>query len=98
MDVADMTGKTVVVTGGSSGIGLETAVALARAGADTVITARDRGRGEAALADVRRRSGHDRVDLLVFDLGRLASVREGRPPSSTVVPGSTSSSTTPGWS
>ncbi|HEY5244321.1 MAG TPA: SDR family oxidoreductase [Acidimicrobiales bacterium] len=77
MDVADMTGKTVVITGGSSGIGLETAVALAGAGADTIITARDRGRGEAALADVRRRSGNDRVDLVVFDLGRLASVREG---------------------
>ncbi|HVX22729.1 MAG TPA: SDR family oxidoreductase [Acidimicrobiales bacterium] len=77
MDVADMTGKTVVVTGGSSGIGLETAVALATAGARVVVTARDQGRGEAAVADVRRRSGRDDVDLVVFDLGSLASVRQG---------------------
>ena len=77
MDVADMTGKTVVITGGNSGIGLETAVALARAGAKTVITARDRGRGEAAVADIRARSGRDDVDLVVFDLGSIASVREG---------------------
>jgi retinol dehydrogenase 12 len=98
MDVADMTGKTVVVTGGSSGIGWETAAALARAGADTVITPRDRGRGEAALADVRRRSGSDRVDLVVFDLGRLASVREGAAAILDRAPRLDVSSTMPGWS
>ena len=77
MDVADMTGKTVVITGGNSGIGLETAVALARAGAKTVITARDPSRGEAAVADIRARSGHDDVELVVFDLGSTASTRQG---------------------
>ncbi len=77
MDVADMTGKTVVITGGNSGIGLETAVALAQAGAKTVITARDRTRGEAAVADIRARSGRDDVDLVVFDLASIASIRAG---------------------
>ena len=77
MDVADMTGKTVVITGGNSGIGLETAVALARAGAKTVITARGRARGEAAVADIRKRAGSDQVELVVFDLASLGSVREG---------------------
>ncbi len=77
MDIADMTGKTVVITGGNSGIGLETAVALAKAGAKTLITARDRARGEAARADIGARSGSDDVDLVVFDLASLASVREG---------------------
>ena len=72
MGVADMTGKTVVITGANSGIGLETAVELARAGATTVITARDRARGEAAVADIRARAGHDRVDLVLFDLGDIA--------------------------
>ena len=77
MDVADMTGKTVVITGGNSGIGLETAVALARAGARVLVTARDRARGEAAVADIRARSGNDRVEVVVFDLASLASVRQG---------------------
>jgi NAD(P)-dependent dehydrogenase (short-subunit alcohol dehydrogenase family) len=77
MDVADMTGKTVVITGGNSGIGLETAVALAQAGAKTLITVRDRARGEAAVADIKARSGRDDVDLVVFDLGSIASTRQG---------------------
>ena len=76
-DVADMTGKTVVVTGGNSGIGLETAVALTRAGARVVVTARDRARGEAAVAEIARRAGSDGVELVVFDLASLASVRAG---------------------
>ena len=77
MEGTDMTGRTVVITGGNSGIGTETAVALARAGAHTVITARHQGRGQAAVTDIKARSGSDRVDLVVFDLGSLASVRSG---------------------
>ncbi|HUY21185.1 MAG TPA: SDR family oxidoreductase [Acidimicrobiales bacterium] len=77
MDVPDMTGKTVVVTGGNSGIGLETAVALARAGATTLITARDPARGAAAVADIRARAGNDAVDVVLFDLGSIASIRQG---------------------
>ena len=77
MAAADMTGKTVIITGGNSGIGKETAVALAKAGARTVITARDRAKGEAAVEDIRARSDNGQVELVVFDLSRLASVREG---------------------
>lgn len=78
MAAADMTGKTVIITGGNSGIGKETAVALAAAGARTVITARDRSKGEAAVEDIRTRSGGaGEVEFVVFDLSRLASVREG---------------------
>jgi NAD(P)-dependent dehydrogenase (short-subunit alcohol dehydrogenase family) len=76
-DVHDMTGKTVVVTGATSGIGVETAVALAGAGARVVITGRDRARGEAAVEDIKRRSGSQMVELVVFDLGDLSSVRAG---------------------
>jgi len=75
--VAPMEGRTVVITGGNSGIGKATAVALARAGAHTVITARSEARGRQALADIRRTSGSDAVDLVLFDLADLASVRDG---------------------
>src|ERR1035437_6235835 len=72
-----MTGKTVIVTGGNSGIGKATAVALARVGAQTVITARDVSRGNQAVAEIRQSSGSDLVELVVFDLADLASVRVG---------------------
>jgi NAD(P)-dependent dehydrogenase (short-subunit alcohol dehydrogenase family) len=77
MNVADMTGKTAVVTGANSGIGKQTALSLARAGARVVITARDPVRGRDAVSDIRSRSGNESVDLVVFDLGNLASVRTG---------------------
>jgi NAD(P)-dependent dehydrogenase (short-subunit alcohol dehydrogenase family) len=77
VSIADMTGKTVVITGGNSGIGLETAVALRRAGATTVITGRDEGRCRAALADLAARAGSGQADMVVFDLASLASVRDG---------------------
>ena len=72
-----MKGKTVVITGGNSGIGLETAVGLARKGAEVIITARDPERGKRAVDDIKSRSGSDTVDLAVFDLGDLASTRAG---------------------
>jgi len=72
-----MTGKTVIVTGGNSGIGKATAVALARMGARVIITARDRTRGNQAAEEIRLASGSDQVELAVFDLGDLASVRAG---------------------
>lgn len=76
-EVADMTGRTAVITGGNSGIGFETAVALARAGARVLVTARDRARGEAAVAEIAGKAGSDAVELVVFDLASLASVRAG---------------------
>jgi NAD(P)-dependent dehydrogenase (short-subunit alcohol dehydrogenase family) len=72
-----MDGKTVVVTGANSGVGKATAVALAAAGARTVITARSEHRGLEALSDIRAASGSDQVELVVFDLADLASIREG---------------------
>jgi NAD(P)-dependent dehydrogenase (short-subunit alcohol dehydrogenase family) len=77
MGVTDMQGKTVIITGANSGIGLATAVALAGAGARTVLTARDQSRGEAAVREVSERSGNPEVSLVTFDLGSLASVRQG---------------------
>jgi NAD(P)-dependent dehydrogenase (short-subunit alcohol dehydrogenase family) len=52
-------------------------VALARAGATTVITVRDEAKGRKAVADIAGRSGHGGADFVVFDLASLASVRAG---------------------
>src|ERR1700733_8505208 len=76
-EVPSMEGRTVVVTGASSGIGKATATALAKAGARTVISARSSERGRQAVEDIRRASGSEIVDLAVFDLGDLAAVRDG---------------------
>ena len=75
--VPSMDGTTVIITGGNSGIGKATAVELARAGARVVVTARSESRGAAAVADVRTSSGSSAVDLSVFDLADLSSVRAG---------------------
>jgi NAD(P)-dependent dehydrogenase (short-subunit alcohol dehydrogenase family) len=76
--VPDMGGKTVVVTGGNSGIGFETAAGLGAMGARVLITARNVGRGEAAQRQLAQRIGSKgSVELVVFDLGDLASVRKG---------------------
>lgn len=74
----DMQGKTVVVTGGNSGIGFETAAALGAMGARMLITARNAGRGEAAVTMLTQRlGGAGAVELVVFDLADLSSVRAG---------------------
>ena len=69
-----MKGKTCVVTGATAGIGMETAVALAAAGARVAIVGRTRDKGERALSEIRQRSGGD-VDLFVADLGSQRAVR-----------------------
>jgi NAD(P)-dependent dehydrogenase (short-subunit alcohol dehydrogenase family) len=71
----DMHGKVCLVTGASSGIGKETAVELAKLGATVVAVSRDRVRGEAALAEIRSRSGNPTVELLLGDLGVQSGVR-----------------------
>ena len=78
LEKADMHGKTVVVTGGNSGIGFETAAALAAMGARVLITARSADRGRAAVASLLDRlCGDAGVQLVVFDLSDLSSVRRG---------------------
>ncbi len=68
-------GKKCVVTGANSGIGKETAIALAEAGADLVMVCRNPERGAAALEDVRAVATGD-VDLMLCDMASLASIRE----------------------
>jgi retinol dehydrogenase 12 len=73
--MTDMSGKTVLVTGGNTGIGLETAAGLAAMGAEVIITSRDEAKGKAAVEEIRRRHPDARVEAMELDLVRLADVR-----------------------
>ncbi|MGW0591257.1 oxidoreductase [Streptosporangium sp. NPDC002607] len=70
-DIPDQNGRTAVVTGANSGIGIATVEALAAAGAHVVLAVRDPKRGEAAAARV-----HGSVEVRRLDLADLASVRK----------------------
>jgi NAD(P)-dependent dehydrogenase (short-subunit alcohol dehydrogenase family) len=70
-----MNGKVCLVTGGNSGIGREIAVGLARLGATVVIVARDEGRGERAVAEIKRKTRSQNVGLIVADLSSMQSIR-----------------------
>lgn len=72
----DVRGKTVLVTGATSGIGLEAAVALARQGARVVVAGRDAGRTAAAVATVRSRAGVQEVPHLLCDFSSQESIRK----------------------
>src|SRR5260370_5366575 len=71
-----MQGKTCMVTGANSGIGKATALGLAQMGANVVMVARDRARGEVAQNEVKAKSGNNSVDLLVADLSSQQSIRQ----------------------
>ncbi len=70
-----MAGKTVLVTGGTGGIGKATATGLAALGARVAITGRDPERARAAAADIAARSGNPTVDVFAADLSAQAEVR-----------------------
>ncbi|MDP3745835.1 MAG: oxidoreductase [Phenylobacterium sp.] len=70
----DLSGRNVVVTGGASGIGVETARALAGAGADVMLAVRDRVAGERVASEINQSIGADRVLAGTLDLASLGSV------------------------
>ncbi len=73
--MTDLTGRTCLVTGATSGIGEETALGLARLGARVILVGRSRERGERALARVRAESGNAAVELRLADLASLTEIR-----------------------
>lgn len=67
--------RVAIVTGANSGMGRATSLALARTGAQVVMLCRSKSRGEAALAEVKELSGSKSVELMLCDLGSMASIR-----------------------
>ncbi|GGS02032.1 oxidoreductase [Deinococcus sedimenti] len=72
----DLKGQTAVVTGGASGLGIETVRALLGAGARVIMPVRDTARGEQVARDLAQATGNSDVHVLHLDLSSLASVRQ----------------------
>ncbi|MEZ4266473.1 MAG: SDR family NAD(P)-dependent oxidoreductase [Myxococcota bacterium] len=70
-----MVGRVVVISGGTSGLGLETARALAAMGATVEIIARNPDKAETRCRELREETGNPAIDYVVADTGDLATVR-----------------------
>jgi NAD(P)-dependent dehydrogenase (short-subunit alcohol dehydrogenase family) len=67
--------KICLITGATSGIGKATAMGLVNMGASVVMVGRDRGRGEAALAEIKEKSANASVELMLADLSSQEEIR-----------------------
>ncbi len=70
-----MKDKIVLITGGTGGIGKQTALALAKMGAKVVVTGRSQTSGEAAVQELKQLSGSQQIDLLLADISTRQGVR-----------------------
>lgn len=75
-DIRDQSGRTAVITGANTGLGYETAAALAAKGAHVVLAVRNLDKGKAAADLIARRSPGADVTLQELDLTSLDSIRE----------------------
>ena len=67
-------GRTVVITGGTGGIGVQSALGIAKTGAHLFITGRNRERGEAARQRIIDETGNDGVELVVGDVSSIDGI------------------------
>jgi NAD(P)-dependent dehydrogenase (short-subunit alcohol dehydrogenase family) len=73
-DIPPQQGRLVVITGATGGLGYETALALAEAGADVVLTGRNASKGETALRKIRAAHPRAQIRYADLDLASLGSV------------------------
>lgn len=70
-----LVGRVALITGANTGIGLVTARELAARGAHVFIACRSLEKGQAAVDDIRKTTGNEKVELLALDLGDFDSIR-----------------------
>jgi NAD(P)-dependent dehydrogenase (short-subunit alcohol dehydrogenase family) len=73
-EIPSQLGRSAVVTGATGGLGYETALALAKAGAEVILTGRDDRKGQSAIEEIRREVSGARVNYERLDLANLASI------------------------
>jgi NAD(P)-dependent dehydrogenase (short-subunit alcohol dehydrogenase family) len=74
LDGIDLSGKRAIVTGAASGIGIETARALAGAGAAVTLAVRDTAKGGEVAADIAKTTGNEQVDVGALELTDPAGI------------------------
>lgn len=74
-NIPDLTGKTIIVTGGNSGLGFEAVKALARKNAEVILAARSLERGNQAKETILAEFPHCNISVMALDLGDLASIK-----------------------
>ncbi len=75
-DIPNLAGKFAIVTGGSRGIGYETAIGLVAAGADVIIVGRDEAKGIEAVEKMKETYSKIIISFIKVDLGSLTQIKE----------------------
>ncbi|MFT3836801.1 MAG: SDR family oxidoreductase [Myxococcaceae bacterium] len=74
--MSDMTGRTVLVTGATAGIGKQTAIGIAQQGARVVIVGRNPEKTKGVVEEIKTRTSNQQVESMICDLSSLAQVRQ----------------------
>ena len=74
-NIGSLEGKTIIITGGSSGIGLEAAKALSIKGAEVIIAVRNMEKGEMAVKSVKEVNPDSKISVMHIELSDLESVK-----------------------
>src|SRR5690349_16661641 len=75
-DIPDQTGHVAIVTGANVGLGYESALALARKGAQVIVASRDETKGQSAVNNLKQAIPGAKVEFIRLDLASLSSVRD----------------------
>jgi len=74
-DIPDLTGKTIIVTGGNSGLGFEAVKALSSKGAEVILACRSTKKGKLAKNQLTEAQPNSKITVMELDLADLKSIR-----------------------